>query len=359
MAITKIPDLTHSYRGQDYIFVGQLEDYLKELECPICRSIVSEPLLTSCGHLFCRECHDKLKKPMKYCYKRPQKEQCCCPVCTQDHTTMEDKFTDRRVNNLKVKCTNHEAGCEWVGSIGDEGQHRVKQDGCGYEEIPCTHGCGVTIRRMAQQAHSGECPMRPHNCEYCGDEGPYQCITGDHLETCRRYPVQCPNGCQEKLPREEVLHEIRLKEVLSAMSVQLQVEECRAHQLERDMKTKMERIDDLERHTRANTQRIRQLEKDTKDKAQHIRNLEQDATANRQCISNWRGILKLRNSRYVVWSGTTQLKHSACMTLRGTSKRRRNAYKPWQGILRLWQDRYVALSGPLQQRLNANSTSRR
>ena len=306
MALSKIPNLTHSYRGQDYIFVGQLEDYLKELECPICHSIVSKPLLTSCGHLFCRECHDKLKRPVGYQRVRRNIQ---CPVCQQEHTTVEDKSTNRRVNNLKVKCTNHKAGCEWVGSISDEGQHRVKQDGCGYQEIPCARGCGVTIRRMAQQAHSGECPMRPHNCDYCGDEGPYQCIIGEHLETCRRYPVQCPNGCQEKLPREEVLHEIRLKEVLSAMSVQLQVEECRAHQLEKDMKTKMERIDDLERHTRANTQQVRQLERDTKDKAQHIRNLERDATANRHRISQLERDTKAKEQqiRCLEWDNTTNI----------------------------------------------------
>ena len=243
MALSKIPDLTYSYRGQDYIFVGQLEDYLKELECPICHSIVSKPLLTSCGHLFCRECHDKLKRPVGYQRVRRNIQ---CPVCQQEHTTVEDKFTNRRVNNLKVKCTNHEAGCEWVGSIGDGGQHRVKQDGCDYQEIPCTHGCGVTIRRMAQQAHSGECPMRPHNCNYCGDEGPYQCITGEHLETCLKYPVQCPNGCQEKIPRGNVLSKIKLKEELSAMTKTLQIEKWRAQQLERDVKAKTEQIRRLE-----------------------------------------------------------------------------------------------------------------
>ena len=231
MALSMIPDLTHSYKGQEYIFVDQLEDYLKEIECPICRSIVSEPVLTSCGHLFCRECYNKLDRPrgVRYGVKRNAQ----CPVCKQEHAAMADKFNDRKVKNLKVRCINHREGCKWVGCLGDEGQHRMKQDGCAYEEIPCAHGCSVTIRRMNQQTHSVSCLMHPHKCEYCSEEGPYQCITGEHLETCRRYPVQCPNGCKEKLPREEVLSEVKLKEQLSAMAKQLQAREQRVRQLER------------------------------------------------------------------------------------------------------------------------------
>ena len=277
-----IPDLTHSYKGQEYIFVDQLEDYLKEIECPICRSIVSEPLLTSCGHLFCGECHNKLDRPrgVRYGVKRnaQQERNAQCPVCTQVHDTMTDKFNDRKVKNLKVRCINHREGCKWVGCLGDEGQHRMKQDGCDYEEIPCAHGCSVTIRRMNQQIHSVDCLMRPHKCEYCHDEGPYQHITGEHLETCRRYPVQCPNGCKEKLPREEVLNEIRLKEVLSAVVQKLDIEEERARQLERDNRAKMERIHQLERDTEVKAQRIRYLETDTETKTRQIRNLQRATT---------------------------------------------------------------------------------
>ena len=262
MALSKIPDLTHSYKGQEYTFVGQLEDYLKEIECPICHSIVSEPLLASCGHLFCKACHNKLDKachnklerPMGYYLLRKRNGRSIqCPVCTQQHTTVEDKFIDSRVKNLKVRCINHTKGCDWMGCLSDEGQHRAQQGGCDYEEIQCVYGCGVTIHRMIEQAHSVECPMRPHNCEYCGDEGPYQCILGDHLDTCRRYPVQCPNGCQEKIPREAALSEIKLKEVLSSTVKKLEDKEQYAHQLECDMKAKTEYIQQLEGVTAQNT----------------------------------------------------------------------------------------------------------
>ena len=266
MALSKIPDLTHSYKGQEYIFVDQLEVCLKELECPVCHSIVSEPVLTSCGHLFCRDCHSNVRRQTNFYFSEGrwyEERTVKCPVCTQVHDTMADKFNDRKVKNLKVRCINHREGCKWVGCLGDEGQHRKKQGGCAYEEIPCAHGCSVTIRRKDQQTHSVSCLMRTHKCKYCHDEGPYQRITGEHLETCRRYPVQCPNGCKEKLPREEVLSESRLKESLYATAKKLQVERQRAHQLERDNRAKTGRIHQLETDTEVTTQCLECLQSDT------------------------------------------------------------------------------------------------
>lgn len=146
-----------------------------------------------------------------------------------------------------------------MGSLGDEKQHRTKQDGCDYEEIQCQQGCGVNFCRMKQQTHSVTCLLRPHKCEHCSEEGPYQCITGNHLETCRRYPVQCPNGCKVKIPREEVLSEVRLKEELSAKAQELQAKKQHVRQLEEDNRTKAQHIHNLERDTKVNRETIAQL----------------------------------------------------------------------------------------------------
>ena len=174
MALSKMSDIKQSYKGQDYIFVDQSDAYLKELECPICRDIVSEPLLTSCGHLFCRECHSKLGGG----YHSPEDGyrtvwRIQCPMCQQQHTTVQDKFNERRVKALQVRCTNYQYGCKWVGNLDDEMQHRKRQNSCHFEEIKCPHGCGQTIRRMTQSHHMNECHMCPHTCKYCGEEGQY------------------------------------------------------------------------------------------------------------------------------------------------------------------------------------------
>lgn len=298
MADPKFEELTHTYTGKEYIFVGQPEASLREMECPICRQILSEPLQTSCGHLLCKSCHGGLqgdtRSPWHHLLtgggtatlwgSQRIRRGVQCPVCRQEHTTGPDKFNERRVRNLQVRCTNYTEGCNWVGNLSDEEHHRKKQDGCQYEEIKCPHGCGDTMRRVKLSCHLNDCPMRPHNCEYCGEEGPYQYIVGDHLETCCKYPVECPNGCQENLPREEVLSQIKLKTDLNIMQGRLQAAEERVCELKTEVATKEQHIHALEADTRplqvhqrdnkAKTARIRDLEEDARVTANQLRDLE-------------------------------------------------------------------------------------
>ena len=271
MALSKIPDLTHNYKGEGYTFVDQLEDYLKEIECPICCGIVSEPVLTSCGHLFCRECHNKLESGRRPLGGRRVLCSVECPVCKQKHTTVQDSFINRRVKNLKVRCTNHLYGCKWVGCLGEEMQHRMTPNSCHFEVIQCPRGCGQTIQRMTQSHHLDKCSMRSHKCQYCGEEGPLRNIVQDHLKNCRRYPAQCPNGCNERIPREETAS-YKLKKAVSAMETKLQAEE--------------QRVRDLEEETKAKTERIRQLKSETKAKERHICDLKRDTTIIAQRISD-------------------------------------------------------------------------
>ena len=295
MALSKMSDIKQSYKGQDYIFVDQSDAYLKELECPICRDIVSEPLLTSCGHLFCRECHSKLGGG----YHSPEDGyrtvwRIQCPMCQQQHTTVQDKFNERRVKALQVRCTNYQYGCKWVGNLDDEMQHRKRQNSCHFEEIKCPHGCGQTIRRMTQSHHMNECQMRLHRCKYCGEEGQYWKIVQDHLQSCVRYPVRCPNGCNKRIPREDTAS-YKLEKTVSTMETELQAERQRLHdlaseskerirQLKSDTKAKTERIHDLERETTAMARRIHDLERDAEAKVQRIHDLEEDTITKEQCI---------------------------------------------------------------------------
>ena len=266
MALAKIPDLTHSYRGQDYIFVDQLEENLKELECPICQSIVSEPLLTTCGHLFCRECYHTGRNTQ-------------CPLCRQEHATVPDKRTDRIVKSLQVRCVNHQYGCKWVGDLSGEERHRTAQGSCQFEEIPCPYNCGNTIRKVTQTHHlQQECSQRPYRCRHCNKVGPHQDIEGDHRKSCLRYPVRCPNGCDARIPREETAS-YRLKKEVSSMKERLRLEEHRTRELEEDAKAKAECIRQLEWDAEAMNQHIDALERDTEAKTFHLHNVKRDKEA--------------------------------------------------------------------------------
>ena len=84
---------TYSYKGVDYQFVNTQIEFLEELRCPICLELVSDPVQTSCGHLFCGECIEDIKQ---------------CPVDRETFTTTPDHFNKRRVQNFKVNAPTRE-----------------------------------------------------------------------------------------------------------------------------------------------------------------------------------------------------------------------------------------------------------
>ena len=128
--------------------------------------------------------------------------------------------------------------------------------------------------------------MRPHKCEHCGEEGPYWKIVHGHQKRCRRYPVWCPNGCNEQIPREDTAS-YKLKKAVSSLESKLQAEEQRARGLE-------EELSQVASDAKAKTRHIRQLESDTKAKTKHICDLQRDTKANKERISQLESAIKVK-----------------------------------------------------------------
>ena len=116
-----------------------------------------------------------------------------------------DKKVIRKVNQLKIYCTNHRDGCGWEGEQGGLKSHLDSDRGCGYVEVTCTNkGCGERVRRKDLQTHLQEkCYYRPYECEHCGHKDTCTAITGEkgnvqnqsHYSKCPEYPLACPNRC--------------------------------------------------------------------------------------------------------------------------------------------------------------------
>ncbi|KAK9873052.1 hypothetical protein WA026_020786 [Henosepilachna vigintioctopunctata] len=73
-------------------------------ECPICLAWLRDPVLTSCGHRFCRKCIEDWL----------QRENPCCPVDNMKLTKDDifpDNFTRREINQQRTKCPNIIRGC--------------------------------------------------------------------------------------------------------------------------------------------------------------------------------------------------------------------------------------------------------
>ncbi len=181
----------------------------KKLTCSICITVLSDPRLTECcGQHFCQECLQSwLRKQWPWSKT--------CPHCREkDFVHILDKPVQREINQLKVRCSHHEEGCEWVGELGDLQTHLDSQTGCGYVEVECPNnyvGTVTTARLLSKGRHVSfnkhvvyrrdleehlrdECDQRRYECQYCGEEDKYAIVLLHHGE-CPNFPLDCPNEC--------------------------------------------------------------------------------------------------------------------------------------------------------------------
>ena len=184
---------TFCYKRVEYEFIDETKKNLEDLVCPICHEILNDPLITNCGHLFCGRCLQRGGSRVKN-----------CPVCREEYTSMSDQFHARKINGLKVKCSNAGKGCEWSGELRDAESH-VKTS-CQYAEVLCKNGCGEHIEQLFMLFHElVKCPKRPYSCPYCEREGTFTDIVTSHFTACTLLPVACPTGCGSEIPRNRLL----------------------------------------------------------------------------------------------------------------------------------------------------------
>ena len=160
-----------------------------DYQCLICYELftepLSEPFITDCGHLCCRKCCDRLLDSSKT----------ECPTCREPEMLTSarcDKYLQRVVRSLEVRCSDYEVGCEWVGELRDLHDHLDPAKGrCG---IACLFGCGKYDRRSEMREHTRHhCHKRMISCENCGYYNTFTIVTEKHYPICPRSPIDCPN----------------------------------------------------------------------------------------------------------------------------------------------------------------------
>ena len=185
-----VPVLKYSYCSKEYQFISKDKSFVERYLCPICQEILYEPVQTSCGHLFCGRCLKKVRSKN-------------CPSCRVEfeEEPRRDKFNEREIRNLKVKCQNSSRGCEWEGELGNVESH---QNGvCGYQLVQCSNKCGAEIERRDVEKHKKDhCELRMYECPYCPRwstyKGAYKEVTSEHFKKCAAFPLDCPNNCGKK-----------------------------------------------------------------------------------------------------------------------------------------------------------------
>ena len=205
--------------GYEYDFV---DDPIPErFQCNICTKVLRGARLTECcGQHFCNSCLAN--------WLKTQKGKKICPHCrNEDFVSIINKEKIREINELRIRCTNNEKGCGWVGEMGALHNHLQSDRGCGYVIVKCGNRgtgdyelCGKLLERRCLTDHQrNECKYRSYTCKYCGYKDTFEGIatgykilqpqwitfveipTGrrtSHYDECDKYPLECPNKCAKR-----------------------------------------------------------------------------------------------------------------------------------------------------------------
>ena len=107
-----------------------------------------------------------------------------------------EKYHQRAVKSLKVRCSYYKKGCEWVGELRDLHDHIDPAKGecviaCPFPCLFCNSRFGrVSEMREHSRRH---CYKRMFSCENCGYYNTFTIVTEKHYPICPRSSIDCPN----------------------------------------------------------------------------------------------------------------------------------------------------------------------
>lgn len=241
--------------GYDEEFVCRVEE---DLECSICHQPLKEPVLTRCGHRFCKECieeHFRRQKSSKTCITCPEDRQ----KLDTDKDVFPDKATERKILSLIIRCPNHQctplgyilaeytpSGCKWTGELREKETHLER---CQWKLIPCTNEkCQVQVRKISLDHHLRKiCQWRIMKCVHCNGSYP-KCEMKNHVEKCPKRQLPCPNKCGQSIPREGIYNHTQTICPLEIINCPYQYLGCERkilrrevdHHLENDIKSHLD-----------------------------------------------------------------------------------------------------------------------
>jgi len=136
-----------------------------DFQCLICHLPLKEPVLTRCGHRFCKEC-------------------------------LEEHFRRQEAQHQPITCPADREGLD---------RERVHLASCLLKLVHCTNeNCPVTMQRRHLEEHvTINCTWRILECDNCSEPHPV-CNMQDHFGQCSKFPVTCSNSCGASIRREMV-----------------------------------------------------------------------------------------------------------------------------------------------------------
>ena len=181
--------------GYENEFVDSIPD---TLSCPVCLLPFRDPHLVSCcGAKFCEPCIGRVKAA-----GQP------CPLCKQEFNTMLDRSFQRKVLELKVRCSKKNDGCQWAGELRHVVPHEREE--CGRAMVECSYQCGAHLPRRLMAGHEHDmCPRRPMDVKLeC-----FMRLMETKLTTERERHERELSAVKEELRRERDAHTIEIAEL--------------------------------------------------------------------------------------------------------------------------------------------------
>ncbi|KAI9478632.1 MAG: hypothetical protein EXX96DRAFT_483040 [Benjaminiella poitrasii] len=178
-------------------FVNKVND---NLICCICQNPFIDPVISRCGHTFC-----------KYCISQALEASQVCPIdrtpLTKNEFEPAAKIICNMVNELQVYCPHHEQGCPHIGQRQFILSH-VMND-CEYTITPCElEECKELLLKKDIQTHAKSCNYRTTECSMCKKKFRAHELE-DHYRLCPAEIIVCPY-CKASHSRSE--HTSHVKE---------------------------------------------------------------------------------------------------------------------------------------------------
>ena len=122
-------------------------------------------------------------------------------------------FNERSTASGSTQCSFKEAGCEWVGELGEIPDHlnddtksdSYKSSDCPFLQLNCKY-CKEKFQRQDVFRHElNECLKPPYKCDICIEfESTFEEVTTKHVNVCPCGLVLCPNNCGISLQRKNI-----------------------------------------------------------------------------------------------------------------------------------------------------------
>jgi len=175
-------------------FVESSRIIVQDYKCSLCHGIYNNPVVDTCGHVFCKTCIIKFFDLEK-----------ACPIsgCRLEEGNVSTLVI---VNEILIKqtvqCKNRFLNCNWIGKLAELESHMFSQ--CSKQTVECPNEkCSAKIPREEIERHKSICEFKIVECQYCKSKLVNTEIDS-HQNLCTLFKISCPQNCNEVIERRYI-----------------------------------------------------------------------------------------------------------------------------------------------------------